>query len=653
MDFFEAQELARKRTGRLVALFILAVIGTVAAGYGSAVLIKFALAAKGWYEPIDYNLAASYWDPQLLLGVALATCSVVGLASAGKWFSFRSGGAAVAEMLGGRRVSPETKDLKERQLLNVVEEMAIASGVPCPATFILADESTINAFAAGLNTHDAVVAVTHGTLQTLNRDELQGVVAHEFSHILNGDMRLNLKLTCIVFGILAIGLIGQAILRPLFYARVSTGGSRGGGRKGGGGIILIWIGTGLAALIIGYVGYFFGRLIQAAVSRQREFLADASAVQFTRNPLGITGALKKIGGQHQSPTLASPKAAQINHCFFSQNFRARFGGGMATHPPLAERIKAIDPAFDGKFVSPRAPTPTPPSPRPRAPASTPAGLPPILPSTQIPVDPLVLLGSVGLLSEAGVDEAKHILTQLPPELRDAARDPFTARAVVFAMLLDSADATRTQQLSLLESRDAEVADGFAKPINNLPVNARLPLVQLAFPALRELSNEQHLVFLENIKKLTHADSVVTPFEFALRRLVTHGLAGARAPHHSGHAIYSFGALNREITIVLSTLAHAGAIRSSDAAQAFAQGADQRPVLKMLQLLPEDTIDLDELDTALDRLANAALPIKQRLIAAACAVIAADGTAHIQEIELLRAICAALDCPMPPVSAPGG
>src|SRR6185369_16424632 len=262
---------------------------------------------------------STLWQPGVLLAVSAGTLLVVGFASLYKWNEYSSGGFAVAESVGARCVDPHTTDTRERRLLNVVEEMAIASGVPVPAVYLLHDEPAINAFAAGLTTSDAVVCVTRGTMEKLTRDELQGVIGHEFSHILNGDMRLNLRIGAIVFGILVLGLAGRGILWSLQNVRVSRG-------KNSGGLVVAILFAGVALLIIGYVGYFFGRLIQAAVSRQREFLADASAVQFTRNPGGLTGALKKIGGYALGSALQTNKAAAIGHFFFAQGFTSMFGG---------------------------------------------------------------------------------------------------------------------------------------------------------------------------------------------------------------------------------------------------------------------------------------------------------------------------------------
>ncbi len=353
MDFFEAQARAKKRTSRLVLLFGLAVAGTILASYVAAFLIlrgvqEYDLGRApdlgGSYDRHQPGRPVPYWDPRLFAGVSLITISVVGIASIFKWHQFSGGGSAVAESVDGRRVESDTLDLNERRLLNVVEEMAIASGVPVPAVYVLPDEPGINAFAAGLTTSDAVVAVTRGTLEKLNRDELQGVVAHEFSHILNGDMRLNMRLTALVFGILVLGLAGRGILWSMRHTRVR-------GKNSGGPLIAIAF-IGVALLVIGYVGYFFGRLVQAAVSRQREFLADASAVQFTRNPGGISGALKKIGGYALGSSIKAQKSGAIGHFFFAQGFRSMLGGLWATHPPLDERIRAIEPQFDGKMFAP-------------------------------------------------------------------------------------------------------------------------------------------------------------------------------------------------------------------------------------------------------------------------------------------------------------
>ena len=651
MDFFEAQALARKRTSRLVVLFVLAVIGTMVAGYAAALGIQ-ALVYSPEIRDVGLPTPGSsdwFWQPRLLLAVCVGTILVVGLASLGKWASFSQGGASVAQMLGGRKVSPDTTDLKERQLLNIVEEMAIASGTPCPKTFILPEDESINAFAAGLTTHDAVVAVTRGTLESLTRDELQAVIGHEFSHILNGDMRLNIRLASILFGILFIGLIGQGMLRGMRFMSFSGGRSR---KDGNNGVVLVLLAVAVATLVIGYIGYFFGRLIQSAVSRQREYLADASAVQFTRNPDAIVGALKKIGAQSVSPKLTSPKAAQINHSFFSQAFLSSMGGGFATHPPLVDRIRAVDPNFDGKFP----PITRPPSPPPKAPPPLPKrnpsiGIDPTMMGARRVLDPAGLLATIGVLNAAGTDHARAVLDRIGDDLRDTVRRPDQAAPLMLALLLDDAEAARRHQLSLLPHNVAALTETAFAKLSGLAVDTKLPLAQLALPALAQLTPASQDLIITHLDTLAQADRRITPFEFSLRRILVRGLRVARAPAKSGNQIYSFTALAGPLSTLMSTLAHAGAENPDTAAVAFAASHAQLPHLEAdaLRFIKEDAIDLEQLDSALDRLAQAAPPIKERIVAAACAVIAADKAVRLPEIELLRAVCAALDCPMPPVN----
>ena len=333
MDFFTHQDRARRNTRRLVALFVLAVIAIVAAVYLAVVVFLMTTEAGEYIS--QGGLAA----PQVLVPVVAGTLFVIAAGSGYKTLQLSEGGPAVARLLGGKPLDPNTREADERRVLNVVEEMAIASGTPVPEVYLLAQEQGINAFAAGRTPADAVVGVTEGTARHLSRDELQGVVAHEFSHILNGDMRLNLRLIGVIHGILVISMIGYFVMR-------SGGGSSRGRKKGGAGAVVI---LGLALYVIGWIGVFFGRLIKAGVSRQREFLADAAAVQFTRNPLGISGALQKIGGLGAGSRIAHRRAEEASHLFFSNALKKSFLGLTATHPPLEERIRRIDPSFDGTF----------------------------------------------------------------------------------------------------------------------------------------------------------------------------------------------------------------------------------------------------------------------------------------------------------------
>ena len=665
MDFFEAQARAKKRTSRLVALFAFAVIGTIAAGYFGTIFLTKSVPGKTvryrdryGHMRVEYLPDAqrdfSLWQPRTLAFVSLGTLVVVGLASLYKWNEFSGGGAAVAESVGGRKVDPHTTDLAERRLLNVVEEMALASGVPMPGVFILENEPAINAFAAGLTTSDAVVAVTRGTLDKLTRDELQGVVGHEFSHILNGDMRLNMRLTALVFGILVLGLAGRGLLWSLRYANISSSRDRDG--KSSNNIIFVLGAIGVGLLVIGYVGYFFGRLIQAAVSRQREFLADASAVQFTRNPSGLGGALKKIGGLAVGSSLQSNKSGAIGHFFFAQSFRSNFGGLWATHPPLTERLRAIEPNFDGHFIEP-----------PElvdvahesfvtaglvAPRRNQGPLPPQLETLNSKLEAAAAsaTASVGTLTPALLADAQDLMASFPPRLLSAAHSPDEAPFLVYGLLLDSNPDAQRKQLAFIASRSGgearRILEELRSPLRNIGAAEKLPLLQLTLPALKSIPPSALGPFFETLDELVHADGRVSPFEFALQKLLLRELARSRSPAAPIVQIFSFQAVEAEISVVLSVLAYA---TSADPAAAFAVGAAQLKAIESRLSEPTTAADLAALDAALDRLASSSLPIKQRLLHAAVAVVLADGEVHIDEYELLRAIAATLDLPLPPLA----
>ena len=652
MDFFEAQARAKQRTSRLVVLFALAVIGTVAAGYFASVLILSQVGGtSGRHRSRSYYIydqpaqpTYSLWQPKVFVTVSFATLAAIGLASLYKWNEYSAGGSAVAESVGGRKVKSNTTDLHERRLLNVVEEMAIASGIPMPTVYILDEEPAINAFAAGLTTSDAVVAVTRGTLQKLTRDELQGVIGHEFSHILNGDMRLNLRLTALIFGILALGLAGRGILWALGRGRF-----RGGGKNSGGALLVI-VAVGISLLIIGYVGYFFGRMIQAAVSRQREFLADASAVQFTRNPGGISGALKKIGGYALGSSLANHQSAAIGHFFFAQGFESAFGGLWATHPPLDERIRAIDPNFDGQMFDPPEVVDI------KKETFAQAGFAPGSVHQRPPMpSPASLVASIGTLTPEHIASAETLLAGVPDRVRRAARLPAEAPVLLYGLLLDDSEPVRAQQRAMVASRaggDAlHVLAELEPSLRALGPQHRLPLVQLTLPAIRQVPPAALSTVLGILDDLVLADGRVSTFEFALQKLLTRTLSLGRTPTSSVVQIYSFNAVATEINIVLSAVAYAAGNSNLTPADAFAAGTEELKLLEgRLQLVPANQCDVVKLDAALEKLATASGPTKQRTLLAAAYVAGADGKLLVAESELIRAISAALDCPMPTFAA---
>ncbi len=553
----------------------------------------------------------------------------------------------MAELLGGRLVHPQTNDPDERRILNVVEEMAIASGTPVPPVYLLDQEDGINAFAAGHSPGDAVVAVTAGCIRRLNRDELQGVVAHEFSHILNGDMRLNLRLMGVLFGILLIGLTGWILFRSSNTVVVQS--DRDDDRKGVNPLPLI----GLALYIIGYVGFFFGDLIKAAVSRQREYLADASAVQFTRNPEGIAGALKKIGALAEGSTIREPRAEEASHMFFGNAVGSGFGqlfGLLATHPPLVERIRRIDPSFDGDFSRVRFDPPGDEEvvkarshqPRPRV----------------MTFNPAEAIKGVGTIAPAQLAYATDLLDEIAPTLADAVRDPFGAQAVVYALLLDPAEPLRNSQLTWL---DANVLPAAVREVRRvlpevarLAPETRLPLVELAVPALRQMSPSQVRDFMVSVRLLAESDRTVTLFEYALQRLLLrHVVNHFMRPAAPAERPTTIARVVEPTGVLLSALARHGGSTPEAVARAFDAGVqvlgwsgpDLRPVLS---IDAQSSLDLSRLDAALNTLSAAVPTLKKQVLHACAACIGADGRITIEEGELLRAIADALDCPMPPI-----
>jgi Zn-dependent protease with chaperone function len=652
-DFFDRQDHARRQTTRLIVLFSLAVaaiiIGiylVVAFGMDAYDSSRYAQLTRVAFDNQEVHVPhRGLWRPELFLGVAVGTLLVVALGSLYKISELSAGGESVALMLGGRAVDPQTTDLAERRVLNVVEEMALASGIPVPPVFILENEPSINAFAAGHQPGDAVVAVSAGALRYLTREELQGVMGHEFSHILNGDMRLNLRLIGVVNGILVLAILGYYLLRFGGMGRRSDKDSSGAA------IVML----GLAMVILGYIGVFFGSLIKAAISRQREFLADASAVQFTRYPAGIAGALKKIGGLEDGSHIRDAHAAEISHMFFGEALAGSFFNLFATHPPLAERIKALEPDFDGTFpeVEPvRAMA----EPEPRhARAARPAGvIPAILAGGAMPLDAGTVTRGVGAPQPEHLEGANQMIGDLPPVLLTAAREPFAAQAVIFVMLLSrDDDAVRTKQLQLLQSQIEQPLyqqmERLAGPVQSLPPTARLPLVDLSMPAIKRSSPQQYARFRQIVNALVSADGRIDLFEYCLRTVLFTYLDVHFGLKKSPSVRYrSADAVARPLAVVLSALAYVGQDRPEDIEKAFQAGAKELP--DGIALLPLPECNLEKFDPALSELAQSSPNLKRQIITAVTACIAADGQVTLQESALLRVVAAALACPMPPIAA---
>ena len=652
MNFFESQDRVRKHTFQLVLLFGLAVV-TLIIMVNLLVMVVFGYINSQQLQ--DGGTLLQKMDWQTFAAVSAGVGVVVLAGSLYKIMVLSAGGRVVAESLGGKLIPQNSKDRKQRKLLNVVEEMAIASGIPAPPVYLLADEPGINAFAAGFSPRDAVIGVTQGTIDHLSREQLQGVIAHEFSHIFNGDMRLNIRLIGVLNGILILGIIGYYLLYSASFSR--RGGSSG---KNAGGILALAIGL----MVIGFAGTFFGGLIKAAVSRQREYLADASAVQFTRNPDGIAGALKKIGGLEFGSKVENPGAPEVSHAFFAQGVSGVMQAWSATHPPLAKRILRIDPNWDGEFAASDKLDQTE-SPRDGGQGhqdetnikenvthqTLAKNLATVVTGAAM-ADVSNAIDQIGNPKPETIKHARSLIAEFSTTIVEAAREPYGARAVIYSLVLDKGLEIRDRQLAHLQSHaDADVlvlTHKLVPSMDGLDIKHRLPLMDIAIPALKQLSREQYQVFRDNLVALIEMDSKVDLLEWTLQKILFNHLDGQFLKLAHTKTRYSHvGQLKQEIALILSVLAYAGQQDNNAIEEAFT-AATKILEISELQLVAENAISFAELDLSLEKLEGLQPLAKPQLLTACAASVLQDQKISSAEVELLRAFSDVLGCPMPPL-----
>ncbi|MFT5722209.1 MAG: Zn-dependent protease with chaperone function [Motiliproteus sp.] len=648
VDFFNQQDQARRNTSLLVVLFLFAV-GTLIALTNLLVM----LALWGLSSSVDGSISGLvYQGPGALLVqfdwqrfglISLGVGATVFCAILYRWLQLAEGGKAVAESLGGQRIQPNTDDPEQRQALNLVEEMAIASGMPVPPVYLLPLEFGINAFAAGNTPADAVIGLTQGCIERLDRPQLQGVIAHEFSHILNGDMRLNLRLIAILYGIVFIGSIGELMLR-VGLVRGQRSSKSAKGRLG-------VFGLGLGLMMIGWLGTLFGKLIKASVSRQREFLADASAVQFTRNPQGIADAFKVIGGHQYGAELLSPASAEVSHLFFGQSFKS-LSGLFATHPPLLERILRLEPDWDGSYIYPR-----------------PSEIKKQQQQQQVreqhrrqqrlealQLGVILAGGPADLLTAA--DTQATIGDSLPANLHAQAQEPLGAMALVLCLLLFHKESSQ-------EGNEEEIRNSQWRSIGQLPVQGilplcqqllpdiqklprslQMPLAQLCLPALKCLSLEQYQAFKKTLLRVIRADRHTDLFEWCLYQVVRHYLAPEFEKQPNRPAKYSQPQqVSQAYLLVVSLLAHQGHTQLKDAERAFNRAVTSVGLYN-LRLLPDAECELNAFIQAVNRLAASKPLLKQRLLKGLTLCARQDKQITPIENEIIASIAAIMDCPQP-------
>jgi Zn-dependent protease with chaperone function len=621
MNFFDHQDAARRSTRRLLVLFTVAIAMVVALIY----LPVAATLATETMKQRGGRFTDHLWQPALALVVAVPVVLVILLGAGVKRIQLRGGGRAVAESLGGRWLEAAGASPAERRLLDTVEEMAIASGMPVPPVCVIPDDS-INAFAAGRTPADAVLGFTRGAVERLPREELQGVVAHEFSHVAHGDMRLNIRLACAVAGVMAIVLIGRALVH--MAARMP----RPRRSKDDGRIGLVLVGVGLMA--VGGLGALFGRVLQAAVSRQREFLADASAAQYTRHPAGLAAALRRIAGETDN-RMQAEAAGGLNHFFFTSAVRT----WLASHPPIAERVRRLE-GSAGSFAAPAVA------------AASHTGTSPAMvglagaagaiasPASHTPVTPP--------LAAASLARAHALLhAQLPHALLQAAHEPLDAQALML-LLCESAEPTvaSRQQDMVRQAFGVGMVHAMKQhraAMQGLDAMLRLTVMDLSMPRLESLSRPQYLRFRECLAAVMRADGSVSLLEWTLRTALARRVEVRHGAQLDRHGRATLASARHDVVLLLSALARSGASGMTE--QAMRRGL-QSLGWKERSALDATACSLDAVDASLERLAMLREDDRHRLVDAAEAAVRQDGFTAPGEAMLLRAVCDRLGVMVP-------
>ncbi len=628
MNFFEAQERARKSSRLLVWWFALAVLGVI--------LVMYILATVAMHYGAGYtdssNLitptpAMSWWNLELFLVIAGVVGSVIVIGSVSKTSQLSAGGKVVAESLGGRPIEQNTRDHYERRLLNVVEEMSIASGVPIPEVWIMDDEPGINAFAAGTDPANAVIGVTRGTLERLDRAELQGVVAHEFSHILNGDMKLNMRLMGWIFGLVMLSMLGRVIFQSVRHFRGSRDSKAGG-------VIMALILAGLAVWLVGSVGVLFARMIQAAISRQREFLADASAVQFTRLPDGIAGALKKIGGFPEHGRIMAPAATEARHMFFAGS---SLNSVMATHPPLDQRIKAIDPHWNGQMLEAQ-----------------------VLDSDQAFNGTMGFAGKVEQIAASDRPEILGNDTRMDSHVGESIRSGLVleqdgqefskdhAKSLLLGLLVSANQEGLQLAGNILRARgfdDLNVGSviGWSEKMAQKSSIEKLAMVDLSLVWLRRMDVQEARDFISITQELIEADGQVEMFEFMLQQVIRrHVEIGTGMVPVPKIKFRKLAEIEAEMMNLLSAF---GSVSGGEgvlgkAFQEYREHTGREPY--------QTEVGLGHVAEALGKMDASTPLVKQQVLRLCSLVVMDDGKVDDLEMELLRATAEAMGAPIPPM-----
>jgi Zn-dependent protease with chaperone function len=633
MNFFAAQKKAKKYTFRLFVLEFLGLIGIVACAELVIISILYYLNSPNPQTFIEFST-------ELILGLSVILFPIVlfiiFFASLYKRFSLRrNGGKAIAEALGGKLLNHESDNIDEKKVLNVVEEMAIASGISVPPVYMLDDES-INAFAAGFDKDDIVIGVTKGTVKLLSRDELQGVIAHEFSHIFNGDMKINMNITSSLYGLLFLGMTGRSILYAL--SRMKSNSDKADNIKFALSLL------GVSFIIIGFFGYLFGHIMKLAISRQREYLADATAVQYTRDTQGIANALKKIGGFASGSKIESTKASEFSHFYFANGDKSFISKMMSTHPPLDVRIKVLDKDWDGIYLNPLK-SKKEDKVKSNKQKTTQKSKHVILVST--------LLNSLDRIGEPNVDAAKEMLELIPKSIKKESASLLGSINVVLSLLLDkNSEEQRVKQLGIVSSTYSEsFSKDVVKVYNDLMKNyngSYLNIASVSIPQLRQLSINQYETFRKVFLELIQSDNKVSFYEWMMQRIIINQLDvvfGIKKAEDERY--YSIQSIKDEINLLISKFAYSeykDNVKSKEAVESLRKNGNQ-----LLEYIDSNHYTLEDIDRALDKIALADKKISVSILKDLIVLADHNGELSQIELDLIKTISISVGIPIPAIN----
>ncbi len=629
-NFFENQKHVRSQTKSLIALFIATLTAMIFSFYALATIV-FVYWGRIFKKTNSFSLLepGAIINYKLLTFISVVILSIIILGTFYRLIRLRSGGVGVAKMLGGVLVLPSTQSPNERILLNIVEEMSVASGIPVPQVYVLTLEPTINALAVGTNPSDSVIGVTQGALDLLSREELQGLIGHEFAHIFNGDMKLNLKLIGFISGILVFTTLGRMLIEK-HAKRISSD------PKWNPLFFLGW-----ALVVLGFVGVFFSRIIKSIVTPQREFQADEASARFTRNPEALAKVLDKIA-QTPSQKLLSPYAEETSHLMFETPVR-NVGGIFDTHPPLQVRIKRLVPNFKmvrsatKKFVQKKS-------------KRTPENI--FRKDERFDILPGRLRNRFGTLGFESLALAEVIIESIPPRLIEKARENSGAQALCLAMMFQPSqkeDALKIIRAELGPKLATEVEEVY-KDASKIEKNFRLPLLTICLPALRLMEKDRYEKYQTALERLVELEGDIV-FEFCLMRLIEKAFA---PPNLRSSSYYSVRDYSEDVLTILKFASHTGSHGSEMSLTNFQSALDRlnhvaHKPLKKVHVESEFAIlpDRKKMSVAL-RNVNRLGPFEKSALLLACATaISVDDRMTTEEMDLVRALSATLDTPLPP------